>query len=319
MQKTAVIGFVVLIAIIGVESAAFLSTYSSLSALRTEYNTLSDEYDGLTSAYSQLQTTYSNLQSSYSDLETSYGTLQTQYMDLDRNYNDLEDEYNSYISGYQNLVSQVNVHSFHPSEAEKSLIDFADPDVADKVWDITGGWLNTLDWDEYWADVKAMYDWVVANIEYRTDGYYPILPDNPRDDVTFFDDVWQTPAQTLEQGEGDCEDMSILLCSMILNYNDNSYWVEVVAITGHAAVYLPVVNNQICILDPTGEYYTNNGAPFYAITQKDTATEVNSWLQQWDIWAPEDAPHEVDWIFANDIWREFTSTTEFINWLNSRE
>jgi hypothetical protein len=177
--------------------------------------------------------------------------------------------------------------------------------------------VNTLDWNEYWADVKAMYDWVVANIAYRTDGYYPILPDDPRNDLTLWDDMWQTPAQTLTLGEGDCEDMSILLCSMILNYNDNQYWVECVVITGHTAVYLPVVGDEICILDPAGQYYTRD--IFYGITQKDIETEVDSWLNQWDIWAPGDAPHKVDWIFSYYIWIEFSNTNEFIDWFYGRE
>jgi archaellum component FlaC len=332
MEKIAIYGFIVLIAIIGVESFAFLSTYSSLNALQTQYNTLSTEHAELTSEYntltgeyndlqtehSQLQTTYSNLQSSYNSLHTSYNSLQTRYTNLDNDYNDLEDEYYSYVSGYEDLVSQVNVHSFHPSYAEQDLIDSADPDVADKVWDITGGWSDTLDRDEYWADVKAMYDWVVANIAYRADGYYPILPDDPRNDLTLWDDMWQTPAQTLELGKGDCEDMSILLVSMIRCYNDDQYYTEVIVITGHAAVYLPFEDNQICILDPAGHYYTNTGYPNYHIYD-DTATEVNSWLNQWNIWAPEDAPHEINWIFSSYIWEDFTSNHEFINWLNGRE
>jgi hypothetical protein len=303
MEKIAVIGFVILFAIIGVESFAFLSTYSSLNALQNQYNTVSDEYDELTSDYS-------NLQSSYSNLQNSYGTLQTQY-------NDLEDEYNSYVSGYEDLVAQVNLHIFHPSEAEQNLIDSSDPDVANKVWDRTNGWSDTSDWNEYWADIKAMYDWVVANIDYRTDGYYPIFPDDPRNNIDWQIDMWQTPRQTLNLREGDCEDMSILLVSMIRCYNDDQYWVEVIVITGHAAVYLPAVEDEICILDPAGQYYTHdihNG-----ITQKDTATEVNSWLNEWNLWAPEDAPHQIDWIFSSYIWEDFSSNHEFINWLNGRE
>jgi hypothetical protein len=163
-----------------------------------------------------------------------------------------------------------------------------------------------------------MYDWVVANIAYRADGYYPILPDDPRNDLTLWDDMWQTPAQTLELGKGDCEDMSILLVSMIRCYNDDQYYTEVIVITGHAAVYLPFEDNQICILDPAGHYYTNTGYPNYHIYD-DTATEVNSWLNQWNIWAPEDAPHEINWIFSSYIWEDFTSNHEFINWLNGRE
>jgi predicted transglutaminase-like cysteine proteinase len=50
------------------------------------------------------------------------------------------------------------------------------------------------------ARVKAIFDWVKANIAYETDWQQFHKPD-----------YWQTPEQTLKHGAGDCEDMAILI------------------------------------------------------------------------------------------------------------
>jgi predicted transglutaminase-like cysteine proteinase len=50
-------------------------------------------------------------------------------------------------------------------------------------------------------------DWVASNIDY--------MSDEERWDV---EDYWQTPEETLSYGTGDCEDFSILLCSLLRAY-----------------------------------------------------------------------------------------------------
>jgi len=129
--------------------------------------------------------------------------------------------------------------------------------------------------------------------------------------------MWQTPSQTLELERGDCEDMAILLTSMIRFYNNEQYWVECVRITDHIALYLPVEGGKICILDPAGKCTTNYGWSPYRLA-KDIRTETNAWLEKWDSWNPENAPHEVTRVFSSYIWREFSNTRESIDWLYSR-
>ena len=47
----------------------------------------------------------------------------------------------------------------------------------------------------------ALYDWVCRNIDYRRD----------------IGEFWQTPGETLASNLGDCEDTSLLLCSLLQN------------------------------------------------------------------------------------------------------
>ena len=52
------------------------------------------------------------------------------------------------------------------------------------------------------AEPWTLYDWVCRNIDYRRD----------------IGEFWQTPSETLRgRGHGDCEDSSLLLCSLLQN------------------------------------------------------------------------------------------------------
>ncbi len=125
----------------------------------------------------------------------------------------------------------------------------------------------------------------------------------------------QFPNQTLDLGRGDCDDMAILLCSMIYCYSNMENEVECIAITQHMAVYIPVAGDEICILDPSGHYYTNTGFPLYEITSKDISNEVHDWL---DYWSYKIEYPNVDWIFSEYIWEAFWDTDIFISWLYDR-
>lgn len=297
--------------------------------LEENYRTLTTEYETLTESYSQLQLDFNNLTEEHQTRMENYNQLQLLYQQLNTTYHNLKIEheqhettleelnttYHSYKAAYRQLVSAVNLHVVHPSENETLLITPEDPAVKNKVEEITGGLNDPTDWTEYWTEVKMMYDWVVDNIEYRYDGLHPILPEDPNQPVTQFDEMWQFPNQTLDLRKGDCDDMAILLASMIYSYGNMEYWVEIIAITQHTAVYIPVAEDKICILDPAGRYYTNTGYPFYEITNKGISEEVHDWLHYWSDGIENPI---VEWIFSVYVWKDFWDTELFISWLYER-
>lgn len=303
------------------------------TVLENEYNSLMQQYtlleeraeqlnetcrdlqaqnEQLQETIAQLNSSYLLLQENYTALNETYTNLLQEYSSLEAQYNQTKQEYQSFLAAYEKLVKKVNLHVFHPNQDEKLLID---PEAtAEYVLSITGGW-ETGTMSEFWEDIKDLYYWVINNIRYRYDSPYPILPSNPDGKLSFFAEVWQFPNQTLDLELGDCEDMAILLTSMILKYIEGAqttFYIEVIVITQHAAMYISN-GTGICILDASGRYYTNDlGTPCF----KDVEEEVNNWLDYWErhgLLNPR-----VYWIFSSYIWQSFDSTSEFINWMYHR-
>lgn len=232
----------------------------------------------------------------------SYQAYKQEYMSLENAYKNLKNIVNQ-------RVLKINISSFI---TPKNLA------VNEIVHRITGGWSNTSDINEFWEDTKIMYNWIVNNIEYRADGLYPILPSEAYEKVNFKDEMWQFPNETLELKKGDCEDMAILLCSMIRCYVNSKYPVEVIMIysetSGHAAVQIPVSGYKLVILDPAGKYCSQD--MWGNIVQNDIKPEINKWL---NYWKPTMGGNiQVSRIFSDEIDKEFTSTNEYIAWMYSR-
>lgn len=259
---------------------------------------------------------YLLLEQQFNALTSLYNSLQSQFNTLQSQYDSLEEEYDNYAAAYEGLRDQINERRFH-SEVEAFITPY-DPNVTALVLSITGGGSNTSDFDEFWDEVKAMYLWVTTNIDYRSDGLYPLLPYDPSWTVTYFTEMWQFPNETLDLGKGDCEDQAILLCSMVRNYCNSMYWVECICIhgstVGHAGVQLPVVGDKLVILDPAGNYYSHDILGDVAF--RDLTTEINNWL---DYWKPEMGTDvHVDEIFSDYTSQTFTSTSEYITWMQNR-
>jgi len=182
---------------------------------------------------------------------------------------------------------------------------------------ITGGWSNQSDLNEYWTDIEALYNWVVDNIAYRSDGLFPLLPSSLSGEVDYITEMWQFPNETLSLEKGDCEDMAILLCSMIRCYSQQHH-AECIWITsadaGHAAVQIPVSGGKIVILDPAGNYYTSDILD--NLVSKNIATEINNWLNYWKPQMGNDV--RVYRVFSDYMDQTFASTAEYISWMNSR-
>jgi len=266
----------------------------------------------LTQTQIWLQGNITYYKSQIAALNSQITTLQSEISSL----NGIIATLQAYVDAYQSLRDKVNQRWNHIDIGP--FITPHDQAVRDIVYTITGGWSNPSDWNEYWKDVKAMYTWVVNNIEYRYDGLYPMLPYSPSGDLDFCNEMWQFPNETLSLKKGDCEDMAILLCSMIRCYNDMKYWVECIIIgsstSGHVAVQIPVSGYKLVILDPAGKYYSHD---FWGnIAFNDITTEINNWLNYWKPQMGSDV--YVVRVFSDYIDKKFTSTSEYISWMYSR-
>jgi hypothetical protein len=88
------------------------------------------------------------------------------------------------------------------------LITVDDPVVGAKVEEITTPY-STPGQTQY-----ALFAYVRDEIEYTTEGN-PKKWEYPRSFLQFKSDFWQLPRETIEWGKGDCEDLAILMCTLL--------------------------------------------------------------------------------------------------------
>jgi len=252
----------------------------------------------------------------YLNSSLGYSLLRLEHNSLTSDYNTLAAQNALLQSEYNQLRYQINQRSQHYNAS--NFITPNDSSVDQIVTEITGGWSNPSNWDEFWDDLKAMYEWVVNNVDYRYDGLFPLLPNELSGDAEYNDEMWQLPNETLSLRKGDCEDMAILLCSMILHYTDGEYWTECITLagsnSGHMGVQIPVEKGKLTILDPAGHYYTSDDSG--NLINKNVSAEINNWLDHWRSELGSNA--YVSGVFANDVDKTFSSTGEYISWMSTR-
>ena len=291
------------------------SLHSQINTLQIEKSSLEGEVSDLEANRSMLESQANALQIQVSSLTSDKNSLQNEVDSLTTENEDLQAQYDSYLIGYQRLRDTIN-HRWGLQDLE-NFITPRDSTVDTLVLNITGGWSNPDDWDEYWYDLQAMYNWVVNNIEYSYDGLYPNLPYDPTGSVDYWAEMWQFPNETLDLGWGDCEDIAILLCSMIRCYNNMELWTECISIAnsfGHVAVQCPIEGDKVVIFDPAGLYYSCDS--WGNIIFIDISTEIDNWLNYWKPEIGNDV--YVDLVFSDYIHKTFVSTDDYTAWMYSR-
>ena len=143
----------------------------------------------------------------------------------------------------------------------------------------------------------------------------PILPENISGELLWWQEYWRMPEETLEDETGDCEDMAVLLASMLRSYNEGEYQIWVLGIRSsvpevkeHMAVAFPVQDGKLTILDPAGNYYTGQ---YGSLQSESISIAVNNWLSHWQREMPG---AEIVEVFSEDVHEEFSSTAEFVIW-----
>jgi len=227
----------------------------------------------------------------------------------------LQTTFDDYVKNYQNLRTLINGRAIHPNAT--SFITPLDFEVESIVNQNTGGWSNTSDSNEFWVDIKELYMWVVANIEYRSDGLSPNLPIDPGNSLRYFEDMWQFANETINLKKGDCEDQAILLCSMIRCYakgliGTHCVWISS-STSSHFGVQITEGGNILVIFDPVGNYYSKNFRGF--VVSNDVTKEINNWLDYSKPIIGSDV--YVSGVFCEEFDVRFVSTSQYIVWIEN--
>lgn len=318
-------------------------TFLSLSDVSSRNDGLNDDLIRLQKAYEELATNYYMLMGNYSALEYDYQNILLQnpyslvpnpgsatssdtqqmlsrYQALQILYMQLLNKYNGFVDSYKRLKENSDQRLMQGDL--RSLVTPNDPEIVNLAYNITGKIGNASDPETDWKNIKALYDWVNTNIEYREDGLYPALPDNPTKtselNLQMTDQMAQLPNETLSIRMGDCEDIANLLTSLIRAYYNNRFLVENIWITGenagHVAVLIPFDGEKIVVMDPIRDYYSHD--TLGNIWVNTISTEIYNWMNIWRPSLGNDV--HVYRVYSDYMDRFFNGTEEYINWMYNR-
>ena len=275
--------------------------------LDEKYNSLLEDKNSLTTSYNQLSNQYFSLSKERDSIRTNYNLLKQEHNTLTYDYNQLEYDYNQLEYDYDQTNSYWRELSRDVLELYDELQSYVDLDdaiprvinykeiskISDKIDSITGR--DADSWDGYYKIHKYVRD----EVEYAYDAEIPVInhykymgtsssPIVRSFDCEICRNMIQTLEYTVEYEQGDCDDQAILEYSMIQYYEkyilDVEYslflaHVEFNDENSHLAVFMPVTEGRICILDPAGHYQT--GSSNY-ITGKDADRELLDYRDHWD-------------------------------------
>ncbi len=224
----------------------------------------------------------------------------------------LKAERDRVVEGYASLREQINLRLGIGQDCQ-SFITPDDPEISAKVLEITGGYSE----EKLWKHYARLFQWIMKNIKYSLDSPVPVLPESVDGTLEWEEDFWRAPVETIKDGTGDCEDIALLLASMLLNYNQRRYpaWIVGVKSTGpqpraHMAVAIPSKNNQFSFFDIPGRYYT----PFATVGgfgSQAVPLAVAHWLNHLE---KEMLDPQIYVVFSENFYQEFSSNQEFIDW-----
>ncbi|MCW4014238.1 MAG: hypothetical protein NWF07_14805 [Candidatus Bathyarchaeota archaeon] len=275
-----------------VYAALYIPVQATITQQQSTITTLTNENTQLTSQLTELNEDYDNLRTQYTaktheltELQTDYGSLRQDYEQTYTDWitlsEDVLDFYN-YIQSYVNTEDSFK-RVYTTTELEK---------IADTIEDVTR--MEDDNWQAYWY----IHQYVRDEIQYAYDEEIPVIttytyyPDAPDTQLTGFqtstrENYLQNLDYTIEYQQGDCDDQAMLEYAMIQYYGEYIYGTQyrlyLAMITfnngiSHLAVFMPVQNNQICILDPSGNYQTGT---WTSITAKTASTELTKYDTHW--------------------------------------
>jgi len=236
------------------------------------------ERDNLEHSLSVLITKYNELESSLNDLNRSFTELGNSYENLTINYMHWYDYSIGIITLTNSTIKRV---------LSKSEYLYLKNLLVNKVIQ-----LDNINW---WKALQEIYFYISSEIEYVKDESIPLPPKiNELLDGSYqnrtFDNSIMTPSETIRLVQGDCDDQAILLYAMIDVYEkyfmggDTLEWITIIRFSDeswHMAVFIPIHNGKLTIVDPAGHYYTEDGNG--NIGTGNAYDELYRYSKHWDI------------------------------------
>jgi len=251
---------------------------SQITGLETQIETLEDQIQILENEKLSLQSQLHNLKDRYNQLQSAYRTLEADYTDLSASYNDL-------VENYEKWRAYLETYIYLIDSFKRTLND-------DEILSLTSLVESLVsDPDDWWRSVKQLYDYVAYNIQYVSDEPFPVPPTASELESGGYtnatvEELFMSPTETLELGQGDCDDQAVLLYALIKSYNkyvygtDYELWIMDVWFkeAAHLAVAFPVSGGELTIIDPAGHYYTRW---LLSLSSNDPYEELEKYSNYW--------------------------------------
>lgn len=288
-RASAVLGvaLTVMIVITALLAAALVAAMDENARLEDEYEDFDRTKRTLENEIAALQGNNTGLEEQMTYLEDEIDYLESIIASLQGNTSDLEDE----------LAEWWYIYGLRTGQYPQDLVTPDDPTMISESAQILGA---DADGDLTWDDMYAINDWVYDNILYSNDPYIT----NPYNASQ--QDYWQTPVETLDRGEGDCEDLANLALSLMLA-EENVPWLWGARVVfsgggGHVAIFVNVENDQMSVLDPT-----------WGWASPSSTAETDAL----DEWAGQGGHAGVSWVlkaYSSLGVEEFETLQEFLGW-----
>jgi hypothetical protein len=273
--------------------------------LTDNYNTLVDNHDNLTNQFNNLSqdhstisiqintltTDYQNLQDNFNYISSAHDSLSSSHDLLSNNYETVTGDFIDVSIDMDELFELLDQYSKLPDSFERVL----NMDEVEKTASLVTSITNPSD---TWYSLERIYKHITNLVDYAEDVNFPYCYNiqyeyvNENKVITDFQvatvrEFIQTPSFTLEYTQGDGDDQAILEYAMINYYekeiHGTDYTTYLAAIefgdgNGHLAVIVPAVDDNICILDPAGSYFTSISN---RITSRSVSYELTQYANRW--------------------------------------
>ena len=245
-------------------NSEYMSLYNRYHDLKSKYEELREDYQKAVSKLKTISEENAGLRENYTRLIESYEKLRLQYDDVESRYEDLKEKYSNLVSKYSEInvslpkikkrLEEISDRILTPSDRIPDMLKQASPAM---VKDIVYRELELRAETPPEIKAKKVLEWIMLNLHYSDDDFHQYLIDNR---LESYQDFLSLPNETLVRGGGDCEDLAVLVYTMLKAVLKKGEQIYIVQITGRGLRHVGVIyelEDKFMILDPAGGYVTD--------------------------------------------------------------
>ncbi|ASJ02922.1 hypothetical protein A3L09_06460 [Thermococcus profundus] len=338
MGKGVTVALVILLVLSLGANVVMFKSHADLASKALEAEQLQSEVKALRTNITLLQNNISSLQALVEMHKRNEATLEKVNKELENELVELKNKYNSLqltLQDYQTM--EANYEKYYEFSRKYFMLqDFLESVLtSDQETALKPHVLAAVSHPDYTANSLAdITEYVADHVKYAQDQPVPLPPSPEELKYGYYSpmtapNVFLPPADTIEKGYGDCDDINTLLAAMVKVYfkdvYGHDYAVYLVVGTrrhgsGHLFVMVPVKRGKIVILDASGSPYWTGKSLLDSLLGNDAA-EAKPIREAWDEYRDRIGSSfdeiEIYYIdFYGDARKMFEGTpAEMLNWL----